>query len=90
MNMGLPSTILKGWAATYLITCETGGMRPQRRKSMLEKATNEQYGSMGNIISQGKINKSPNAPIEHELVKIRHEHKSNGRKVSKYLICIKA
>ena len=74
----------------YLSTCKTGWRHPSKRISMLHKAADERYRSMRNLVSPGKINKSPYAPIEHELVKIMREHRSKGRKVSKHFIRIKA
>ena len=74
----------------HLSQCKTGWRHPPTRAAMFEKAANERYGSMRNIMSPGEINKSPHAPIEHELVKLIREHRSNGRKVSKHFIRIKA
>jgi len=74
----------------YLSTCKTGWRYPPTRTAIFDKAANERYHLIRNLVSPGKINKSLYAPIEYELVKIIHEYRSKGHKVSKYFIRIKA
>ena len=57
---------------------------------MFDKAADERYRLMRNLVSPEKINKSPHALIEHKLVKITHEHRLKGHKVSKHFVYVKA